>query len=58
MLHFYLVLINVKKLRFRHELTANETSKTVIFAVLDVSFAVDSCLNRIYICSFNTFLQL
>ena len=62
-----------KKLRFRHELTANDTSTTtkntkrwlptstspkyhlfVIFAVLDVSFAVNSCLNcsffNIYIC--------
>jgi len=64
--------MNVKKLRFRHELTANDTSKTakitkrwyysaahwhlgevlvgnhrfVIFVVLDVSFAVNSCLNR------------
>jgi len=32
----------------------------LIFAVLDVSFAVNSCLNRsffnIYICSFITFL--
>ena len=64
--------INVKKLRFRHELMANDISKTatitkrwyysgahwhlgdllvgnhlfVIFAVLDLSFAVNSCLNR------------
>jgi len=34
----------------------------VIFAVLDVSFAVNSCLNRsffyIYVCSFITFLKL
>ena len=60
--------INVKKMRFRHELTANDSSKIALptstspklnvnvllsnvtflyfFAVLDVSFAVNSCLNR------------
>ena len=74
----FIIIINVKKLRFRHELTANDTSKTakitkrwyysaahwhlgevlvgnhrfVIFVVLDVSFAVNSCLNR----SFFTFI--
>ena len=71
--------ISVKKLQFRQELTANDTSKTakitkrwyystahwhvgdvlvgnhlyVISAVLDVSFAVNSCLNR----SFFTFIN-
>jgi len=34
------------KMRFRHESTANDTSKTAKITVLDVSFAVNSCLNR------------
>jgi len=33
-------------MRFRHESTANDTSKTAKITVLDVSFAVNSCLNR------------
>ena len=68
----FLTLIDIKKLRFRHKLTANDTSKTAkitkrsyysaahwhsgdalvgnhlleIFTVLDVSFAINLCLNH------------
>jgi len=77
----------MKKLRFRHELTANDTSKTVkitkitqrwyystahwhlgdvlvgnhlfeIFAVLDVSFAVNSCLNRSFFYIYNKLITI